>query len=247
MPNTRFRPLFATLARISIMLFPVRDHGTSGITAWRLALMDVIRIAAALITLGLLSTLGCSSAPPHSQENLCSIFEQYPEWYDAAKASEARWGTPAHILMSFVRQESAFNEDAKPPRNWFLFVPLPRGSSAEGYAQAQDPAWDEYQDENGGLFRSRSDMEDALDFIGWYNDKSSSALGISKWDPKNLYLAYHEGRGGYSRGSYTSKPEVIRVAENVDRQARNYGAQLQQCEEQFQCRRWYQFGPFCSA
>ncbi len=54
--------------------------------------------------------------------------------------------------MSFVKHESAFVDDAKPPRNWFLFIPLPRGSSAEGYAQAQDEAWDEYQDENGVLF-----------------------------------------------------------------------------------------------
>ena len=41
-----------------------------------------------------------------------------------------------------------------------------RPSSAKGYAQAQDPVWNEYQAERGRLFRSRSDMEDALDFIG---------------------------------------------------------------------------------
>ena len=133
--------------------------------------------------------------------------------------------------MSFVKQESAFVHDAKPPRDWFLFIPLGRPSSAEGYAQAQDAAWDEYQDENGGLFKSRSDIDDALDFIGWYNNKSSQALGISKWDPKNMYLAYHEGRGGYARGSYKSKPEVVRIAERVDGQARKYGAQLRQCED----------------
>ncbi|HEY5624553.1 MAG TPA: hypothetical protein VIV14_12400 [Gammaproteobacteria bacterium] len=233
-------------SQVRAMMTATCDNGPSGNFAWRIALMDAIRIAAFFIVLGFLATSGCSTAPPHSQQNLCAIFDQYPEWYDAAKDSEQRWGTPAHILMSFVRHESAFVEDAKPPRNWFLFVPLPRGSSAEGYAQAQDPAWDEYQEENGGLFKSRSDMQDALDFIGWYNHKSSSALGISKWDPKNLYLAYHEGRTGYSRGSFNGKPSVVRVAERVDWQAREYGAQLRQCEERFQCRRWYQVGPFCS-
>ena len=38
----------------------------------------------------------------------------------------------------------------------------------------------EYQEERGGLFRSRSDMEDALDFIGWYNHRlgaSSASTG----------------------------------------------------------------------
>ena len=50
-------------------------------------------------------------------------------------------------------------------------------------------------------------------------------------DPKNMYLAYNEGRGGYARGSYKSKPEVVRIAERVDGQARKYGAQLRQCED----------------
>jgi len=188
----------------------------------------------------------CAAAPPKQQENLCAIFDQYPEWYDAAKESQDKWGTPPHILMAFVKYESSFRHDAKPGWDWFLFIPLGRKSSAEGYAQAKDEAWEEYEDETGGFFKSRSDMEDALDFIGWYNYKSNKYLGISKWDPKRLYLAYHEGRGGYARGSYKSKPEVVRVANRVDSLAREYGAQLRQCEDRFKCRHWYQVWPFCS-
>ena len=55
------------------------------------------------------------------------------------------------------------------PRKKIWFIPLGRPSSAKGYAQAQDPVWGEYQKERGRLFRSRGDMEDALDFIGWYS------------------------------------------------------------------------------
>jgi hypothetical protein len=208
--------------------------------------MISVKAIAALVLSAVVAITACTSAPPQSQDNLCAIFDEYPQWYDAAKESEENWGTPPHILMSFVKHESAFVNDAKPPRDWFLFIPLPRGSSAEGYAQAQDAAWDEYQDENGGLFKSRSDMEDALDFIGWYNHLSSEALGISKWDPKQMYLAYHEGRGGYARGSYNAKPEVVQLADRVDWQAREYGAQLLQCEDRFRCRHWYQVGPLCS-
>ncbi len=207
--------------------------------------MISVKAIAALVLSAVVAITACTSTPPQSQDNLCAIFDEYPQWYDAAKDSEERWGTPPHILMSFVKHESAFVNDAKPPRDWFLFVPLPRGSSAEGYAQAQDAAWDEYQDENGGLFKSRSDMKDALDFIGWYNHLSSESLGISKWDPKQMYLAYHEGRGGYARGSYNSKPEVVQTADRVDWQAREYGAQLLQCEDRFRCRHWYQVGPLC--
>ncbi len=35
--------------------------------------------------LAVVTLAGCMSAPPQSQENLCAIFDQYPEWYDAAK------------------------------------------------------------------------------------------------------------------------------------------------------------------
>lgn len=198
-----------------------------------------------LVVMSVALATGCASSPPERQDNLCAIFDQYPEWYDAARESHERWGTPPHILMAFVKQESAFRHDAKPPRDWFLFIPLGRKSSAKGYGQAKDEAWQEYEDEVGGFFKSRSDMEDALDFIGWYNHKSNKRLGISKWDPKRMYLAYHEGRGGYARGSYKRKPKVVRIANRVDRQARAYGAQLRKCEDRFRCRHWYQVWPFC--
>lgn len=202
-------------------------------------------VVRALVAMSVTLTAGCASAPPKHQDNLCAIFDQYPEWYDAAKNSQDKWGTPPHILMAFVKQESAFRHDARPPRDWFLFIPLGRRSSAVGYAQAKDEAWEEYENEVGGFFNSRSDMENALDFIGWYNNKSNKHLGISKWDPKRMYLAYHEGRGGYARGSYKSKPGVVRMADDVDRQAREYGAQLRRCEDRFRCRHWYQIWPFC--
>ena len=128
------------------------------------------------------ATAGCATTPPPKrQDNLCEIFEQYLDWYDHARASAVEWGTPIHILMAFVRHESSYRSHAKPPRRWFLFIPLGRPSSAKGYAQAQDPVWGEYQAERGRLFRSRSDMEDALDFIGWYNYKTWRALKISRF------------------------------------------------------------------
>ena len=148
----------------------------------------------------------CATSPPKHQDNLCRVLEQQPQWYDYAKASEDKWGTPAHIAFAFVKHESAYVHDAKPPLEWFLFVPLGRPSSAKGYAQVQNPAWSDYTRETGGFMKGRGDMEDALDFIGWYNDKSAKRLGISKQDPKNLYLAYHEGHTGYRRGNWKAKP-----------------------------------------
>ena len=201
--------------------------------------------AGALAASIVLLAAGCASAPPKSQENLCEVFHQSPDWYDYARKSAKQWGTPVHVLMAFVRHESSYRARAKPPRKKFLFIPLWRPSSAKGYAQAKNPVWNEYEDERGRFFRSRADMEDALDFIGWYNHKTWKQLGIDRSDARNLYLAYHEGRGGYARGTWKKKKAVRDTAEKVTRTATQYRTQLERCEAQFRCDAWYQVWPFC--
>jgi len=77
--------------------------------------------------------------------------------------------------------------DAQPPRPWLLgFIPLPRASSAYGYAQAKDETWDNYQDKAGCWGADRDEFSDATDFIGWYCSISYTRLGISKLDAKKL-------------------------------------------------------------
>lgn len=189
---------------------------------------------------------GCATVPPQKTDNICAIFDHAPKWYDHAKRSEARWGTPVAVQIAFVNQESSFRHNVRPPRGrWLGVIPKPRSSSAYGYAQAQSPAWSDYQKATGRRGARRSDIADALDFIGWYNDVSNRRLGIAKHDAQHLYLAYHEGHGGYSRQAYLAKPQVVTVAGRVDRQARIYGEQLRTCEQRFRCRRFYQFWPFC--
>ena len=188
---------------------------------------------------------GCATAPPKNQGDICAVFEQEPDWYEHARKSAKKWGTPVHIQMAFVRHESSYRSRAKPPRKKLWIIPLGRPSSAKGYAQAQDPVWGEYQEERGRLFRTRSDMGDALDFIGWYNHKTWKELGISRSDARNLYLAYHEGRGGYRRGTWKKKPGVQRTAARVEETASRYRSQLERCESRFRCRAWYQVWPLC--
>ncbi len=203
---------------------------------------------AALLAVVAAAAVGCGSpAPPTRQADICAVFEQYPDWYDYARKSADRWGTPIHIQMSFVRHESSYRGDARTPRKWFLWIiPAGRVSSAKGYAQAQDPVWSEYEAERGSMFRSRGDMEDALDFIGWYNHNTWRRLGIPRTDAYRLYLAYHEGQGGYRRGSWKRKPKLQRIARRVAETARRYRGQIQQCEARFRCDSWYQVWPFCS-
>jgi len=188
----------------------------------------------------------CASLPPGNQDDLCTLLSDEPAWYDHARRSERRWGTPIAIQMAFVRQESAFRARARPERRWWLgFIPLPRRSSAKGFAQAQGPAWSDYQAATGRRFARRGDMEDALDFIGWYNDVSYRRLGLAKTNAYDLYLAYHEGHGGYSRRSFSTKPELRAIASRVDQTSLRYQRQLDHCEDELRCSRWYQFWPFC--
>ncbi|MEJ2322962.1 MAG: hypothetical protein P8Z31_11730, partial [Gammaproteobacteria bacterium] len=155
----------------------------------------------------LLFVTACSSGPPRNTNDVCSIFDEKRGWYKAAKKSEKRWGTPAHVQMSIIRQESTFKFDARPPRTKLLgFIPWKRPSDAYGYAQALESTWKAYKKDTGQLFADRDDFDDAIDFVGWYTAESSRQLGISKWDAHSQYLAYHEGRGGYARGTYRRKP-----------------------------------------
>lgn len=63
---------------------------------------------------------------------------------------------------------------------------------------------------------------------------SHRLLGLSKWDGYRQYLAYHEGHGGYRRGTYRGKPWLMRVARKVDGRARRYHTQLSRCREELE-------------
>jgi len=174
---------------------------------------------------------GCATLPPPSQvNNICYIYNQYPHWYRAAKQTERYWGVPVHVQMAIMHQESKFQADARPPFKFLWgIIPLGRPSSAFGYAQALDSTWDLYQKNRGGIFASRQNFKDGVDFIGWYVHNASVRANISKDDAYRLYLAYHEGVTGYMNRSYLHKPWLINVAHKVSAQATVFKAQLQQC------------------
>jgi hypothetical protein len=184
---------------------------------------STLQVLAALLS-------GCASTPPSQVEDACQIFAEKPAWYRASKATEVHWELPIPIQLAIVRQESSFQDDAKPPRERFLGVALWwRTSSAFGYAQAKDSTWDWYREKTGRRAASRKDYADAVDFIGWYTDVSQRVLGISKWDAYHQYLAYHEGHGGFKRKSYQRKAWLLEVARKVERYAVLYADQLRRC------------------
>ncbi len=189
-----------------------------------------------LITSGLAGTLlmlsGCSSTPPpkKSMDNICSIYHHDDDWKDAAYKAYKKWGTPPYVSMAMIHQESRFRPDAQPKREYALgLIPLPRRSSAYGYSQAKDGTWHDYMKSTGNWGASRSDIEDSLDFIGWYNYQSYKRLKISRKDTFKLYLAYHEGHTGYERRNYLKKKWLQNVAKKVSNRARMYRKQYSKC------------------
>ncbi|HRY16401.1 MAG TPA: hypothetical protein P5330_11090, partial [Candidatus Competibacteraceae bacterium] len=46
------------------------------------------------------------------------------------------------------------------------------------------------------------------------------------------YLAYHEGHGGFARGSYRKKPWLMKRAREAGQLAERYRIQLARCESQ---------------
>lgn len=176
---------------------------------------------------------GCATAlaPPQRVDQACAIFEERKDWWRAAKEAERRWALPPGLLLAIVRQESSFTHDARPPRGpGFLFFPGKLPSSAFGYAQALDGTWADYQRATGAHFAQRDNFEHASDFIGWYVAESRRRLGLSPHDYAAHYLAYHEGHGGYSRGTHRSKGWLLDVARRVAANATLYRTQIASCE-----------------
>jgi hypothetical protein len=185
--------------------------------------------AAVLLTL-LASCGGGKFSAPRDLDNACAIVAERPQYYKAMRATQRKWGVPVHVQMATIHQESKFVGNARTPHQFVLgIIPMGRQSSAYGYSQALDGTWEEYQKDEGGRRARRDRIEDATDFMGWYMDQSARGLGIAKTDARNQYLAYHEGRTGFARGSYNGKAWLVEVADRVAARSDRYQAQLQSC------------------
>ena len=191
---------------------------------------------------GLNIFLGCASAPPENKGDICAIFEEKGSWYKAAKRASQNWGSPIPVMMAIIYQESGFERKAQPPRKRFLWIfPGPRPSTAYGYSQALDTTWEAYRQDTVNHGADRDDFGDAIDFVGWYNDKSHKQCGIKPNDAYHLYLAYHEGHEGYNRRTYKTKTWLIEVAKKVSNRSNTYRHQLQRCQKRLEDPWWWPF------
>ena len=181
---------------------------------------------------GLLAACDPNGRAPKNQDNACSILKQRPGWWKELQKTERKWGTRPSVVMAIIWKESSFRQHARPRKE-------PKGSSgkgelrssAYGYSQALDGTWDWYKKETGQRWRKRSNFGDATDFIGWYTNESRKRSGIAVNDAYNQYLAYHQGHGGYNRGSHLSQSWLLQVARQVRNMEAAYRAQLPYCRK----------------
>ena len=175
--------------------------------------------------------VACTTNQQINTANSCIIFEQKKNWYKSTKNSFDKWGTPIALQLAIINQESSFTQFAKPERKRiFGIIPGSRPSTAFGFAQVTNPTWDWYKTKTGNKNASRANFKDITDFIGWYVVQSEKIVGISKNDFYNQYLAYHEGQGGWKKGTHQNKKWLIDVAKNVERNTNMYNNQLKDCE-----------------
>jgi len=203
--------------------------------------MSIKYLKVSLIFLLGLTLQSCMATPPKNPDNICLIFEEKKSWYKAAMKSEKRWKIPPYVLMSFVYQESSFQSDAKPERTKLLWViPWKRKSTAVGYSQALNMTWEDYKEETGNTRANRKDFKDSADFIGWYASKGYYQ-GFDRLDARSLYLAYHEGYGGFKKKTYRKKSWLIKVADRVQTRSTKYQQQYWGCAKELKKKRFLFF------
>lgn len=192
-----------------------------------------------IAVLFLLQVAGCATTPPKNIDNVCEMMRDKDDWYEAAADARDKWGSSIGTMMAMMHQESRFRAKAQPPRDYLLgFIPWFRASSAYGYSQAKTDTWAQYQRSSGNYGADRDDFDDAVDFVGWYNSVSEKRCRIRRNDTYHLYLAYHEGHGGFNRRSFKNKSWLKKVAKKVSARASRYNSQLAACEKSLQKPWW---------
>ena len=195
--------------------------------------MSIRRLITLFAVISLAALASCSTTVSNVGHS-CAIFAQkngiFENWRRDAEKASRDYGVPVSVLMATIYVESSFDSHARPPRKKILgFIPGPRASSALGYSQALDGTWAEYQARSGQRGASRTDFGDAIYFIAWYHYQSHIRNGIALNDPYNLYLAYHSGHAGYSRGVWKNRPVAKSAAARAQKMTEIYEAQLRRC------------------
>ena len=182
---------------------------------------------------------GCASEKVSKSDDVCMVYQKNYDWYRAAYHAQKKHHIDANIIMAVMAQESNYTYNARPGKNYvFNFIPWGYKTSAKGYAQIIDGAWDDYKKENNKWFSSRHSFDDASDYIGWYLNKAVKKLHIKRNDSYHLYLAYHQGLYGYKRHEEKHNQKLDLIAKKVQRNTYRYQKEFKQCQNSLWLKHW---------
>ena len=172
----------------------------------------------------------CSSVPKYPQ-NACKIFGEKYFYLKYSRAASKKWGAPISSILAVINRESGFKRFAKPKRTrLFKIIPYRRPSTSLGFSQAVDKTWDLYKKENNKLAALRISFSSSSDFVGWYFWKTNKINKISFTNTRDMYLNYYLGWGAYKNKTYRTDKKAIIFAKSVEKQAKIYKSQLQECK-----------------
>ena len=172
----------------------------------------------------------CSSVPKYPQ-NACKIFGEKYSYLKYSRAASKKWNVPISSILAVINKESGFRRFAKPKRTkLFKIIPYRRPSSSLGFSQAVNKTWDLYKKENNKPIALRISFKNSSDFIGWYFWKTNKINKVSLKDTRNMYLNYYLGWGAYKNKAYEKDKKAIIFAKSVEKQAKIYKIQLQECK-----------------
>ena len=149
--------------------------------------------------------------------NICRVLKAHPSWQQIAESTSNKWGVPVPVQMAIMRVESNFKAHAKNKR-----------SSAKGFAQVVNKTWRAYRHSTHAQ-ANRSSFAAASNFIGWYAQGAHNQLGISPNNAYQLYIAYHNGNGGYKKAMHSKHAAIKKLAHHVQQLANIYQTQIASC------------------
>ncbi|MEE2769616.1 MAG: transglycosylase SLT domain-containing protein [Pseudomonadota bacterium] len=194
---------------------------------------------ASLIFIILFTLVGCAPQKVTKKEDVCEVYNKNFNWYRSAVRAQNKYHIDANIIMAVMAQESNFTYNARPQKNYvFNFVPWGYKTSARGYAQVIDGAWDDYKKQTNQWFPSRHSFNDACDYVGWYLNKASKRLHINRNDSYHLYLAYHQGLTGYKRHDEKHDQKLNLIAKKVQKNTQRYQSEFKQCKNSLWLKHW---------
>ena len=174
--------------------------------------------------------VSCSSVPKYPQ-NACKIFSEKYFYLKHSRAASKKWGVPISSILAVINKESGFKRFAKPKRTkLFKIIPYRRPSTSLGFSQAVDKTWDLYKKENNKPAALRISFKSSSDFVGWYFWKTNKINKISFTNTRDMYLNYYLGWGAYKNKTYRTDKKAIIFAKSVEKQAKIYKSQLQECK-----------------